>query len=82
LDGIGLLAGRDDLRLAGPAAIQLGLNVRLAQFEPGRASIYHHSHASAVGFTPGSDAEKAAETVCHALKMGENVPPVNSYLAG
>ena len=76
LDAIGFFARRDDARLAGPAAVQLRLDVRLGQFEPRRTSIHHYAHALAVGFTPGSDAEKMAKSICHALKMGEKRPPV------
>ena len=58
---VAFLARGDDGGLAGPAAVQVRLNVRLGQAQARRAAVNHHAHAAAVGFAPGGDAKKESE---------------------
>ena len=61
LHPVAFLARRDDGRLAGPAAVQVRLNIRLCQAQARRAAVNDHAHAAAVGFAPGGDAKKLSE---------------------
>ena len=63
LDGVRLLAGGDDAGLAGAAAVEVGLDVRLRQGDARRAAVEDDADAASVGFAPGGDAEKAAKYV-------------------
>src|SRR5206468_6529658 len=70
-------AGRNNLRLTGPAPIQVRLNIRFRQFHPGRATIDNDTHTPAVGFAPGRDTEQVAERIRHAQRLWEKVRAVN-----
>ena len=70
-----LLARRDDLALAGPAAVQVALDVRLGQRDARRAAIDDHADAAAVGFAPRGDAEELAQLARHTpANESERVP--------
>jgi hypothetical protein len=47
------------------APVQIGLDVRFGEREPGRAAVHDDAHAAAVGFTPGGDAEQVPKGVGH-----------------
>ena len=60
-----LLARGDDVALAGPPAVQLGLDLGRRQRQAGRAAVDDHAHGAAVAFAPGGDGEEFAEGVGH-----------------
>ena len=78
LDFVGLVARRDDLRLAGTASVEVGLNVRLVEIELRRAAVEHDADAAPVGFAPGGDAEQMAKRVWHAPIVRQNRVCCNS----
>jgi hypothetical protein len=78
LDFVGLVARRDDLRLAGTASVEVGLNVRLVEIELRWAAVEHDANAPPVGFAPGGDAEQMAERVWHAPIVWQNCVCCNS----
>ena len=59
--GIGLVAGGDNITLAGAAAIQLCLNHFAGKGHAGRATIDDNTHAHPVRLTPGADFENGTE---------------------
>src|SRR5207249_3084495 len=71
-------ARRNDFRLAGATAVEVGLHVGLGQFQPWRAAVHHHADAAAVGLAPGGDSEKVAKNVAHARRLRENRREVKS----
>src|SRR5690606_30531565 len=64
-DLVGLLARRGDLALARAAAVELGLDVGLAQRQARRAAVDDDADAASVAFAPGADGEELAENVGH-----------------
>ena len=73
LHRVGFLARRNDFGLAGPAPVQIGLDVRLGELEARRAAVHDHTHAAAVGFAPRRDAEQLPEGAGHAVIVGAEV---------
>ena len=71
LDGVGFLARRGDAGLAGAAAVEVGLDVRLSEGEARRAAVHDDAHARAVRLAPSGDAEELAEGVAHSWRMRE-----------
>ena len=69
LDAIILLAGGGDPALARFAAVELGLDGLLIQWQPGRAAVHDHTHPTAVGFAERADAEKLAEAAAHGKRL-------------
>jgi len=63
LDGIRLAALRDVTGGARLATIQFGLDIRLADFQPGRATVDHAADGRTMGFAKGRDGEKRAKSV-------------------
>jgi hypothetical protein len=63
LDRVGLVALRDELAGAGAAAVQIALDVGLAQGHAGRAAVDHAADGRAVGLTEVGDCEKGAKGV-------------------
>jgi hypothetical protein len=59
------VARRDDFALAGPAPVEIALNVVLAQLDSRRTTIDDHAHTAAVRFAPGGDSKKLAEAAAH-----------------
>ena len=57
LNCVRLIALRDVAAGAGAAAVQVGLNVRLAQRHTRRAAVNHAANGRAVGFTKIGDCE-------------------------
>jgi hypothetical protein len=94
LDGVRLFARGNDTRLARPAAVKVRLDVCFGQREARWTAVHNHSHAAAVGFAPGGDAEQVTEGVRHAgivrqrqdrVKRGLNrfiSPKVSTMLVG
>ena len=78
LHRVRLLARRDDAGLARTAPVKVGLDVLFRQRQPGRTPVHHHAHAAAVGFAPGGDAEKLAETVRHGRRVRKKGRGVNA----
>jgi hypothetical protein len=72
---IGLVALGHELRGAGPAAIELNLDVGLAQRHAGRATVDHAADGRAVGFTEVGDAEQGAEGVAAHMRLDYPRPP-------
>ncbi len=64
---VGFVAFRHQAALAGTAAIQFVLNIGLDDWHARRATIDHHPDAAPVGFAPGRNPEKLAETVAHQI---------------
>ena len=62
---VGFVALRHQAALAGTAAIQFALNIGLGDLHARRTTIDHHPDTAPVGFAPGRDPEKLAETVAH-----------------
>jgi hypothetical protein len=62
---------------AGAAAVQVGLDVGLAQGHAGRAAVDHAADGRAVGFTEIGDCEKGAEGVA---AHGHQRPGIRHYL--
>jgi hypothetical protein len=60
---VGFLPLRGEFGLARPAAVQPGLDVRLAQRQARRAAIHHAADRRPVAFAPGGDTEQMAEAV-------------------
>ena len=58
-----LAALRHEARLAGPALVELALDVGQREADSGRAAVDHASERGAVAFAPGRDAKKMAERV-------------------
>ena len=56
---------RSDFALARLAAVEFKLNVFLAEFQPGRASIQHHANPTAVRLSPSGDAKCATISAAH-----------------
>src|SRR4051812_798461 len=65
LAAIGFGAWRRDRALTGPAAIELQLDIFLAQLNPRWATIDDHAHAATVGLAPGGDAKELSEAAAH-----------------
>src|ERR1035441_9659187 len=63
LAGIAFLARRDDLALAGTAAVQIDLDVGFGQRDARRAAVDDHADAASVGLAPGGDLEERAYVV-------------------
>jgi hypothetical protein len=57
LHRVGFVALRDELAGAGAAAVQIALDVGLAQGHAGRAAVDHAADGRAVGFTEVGDCE-------------------------
>ena len=62
---VGLLAGRGEIGLAGPAAGELFLDIGLDQGHPRRAAVDDGADAFAVRFTEGGDGVEGAEGAGH-----------------
>ena len=62
-DRVRLLALRGEARLAGPAAIEIGLNVGLAQRNARRAAVDHAADGRPVAFAEGGDPEQMPERI-------------------
>ena len=60
---IRLLPLRREARLTGAAAVEEGLDIRLAERNARRAAIHDAADRGPVALTPGSDAEQMAEGV-------------------
>ena len=60
-----LAAGRGDAALAGPTAVEFGLNRCQIEGEARGAALQDHAHGAAVGFTKGADAQELAKTAAH-----------------
>ena len=60
---IGLIALRDELGSAGAAAIQVVLDVGLAQIHAGRAAVDDAADGRAVGFTEVGDGKGVSESI-------------------
>src|SRR5262245_6045147 len=60
---VGLLPLRRKARLAGPALVEIGLDIGLGQRDAGRAAIDHAANRGPVAFAKGGDAEEVAESV-------------------
>jgi hypothetical protein len=56
------------------------LDVRFGKFEPRRATVHHHTHTPAVGFTPRRDAKEMAKRVCHSPRLRKNLGRVKLWL--
>jgi len=52
--------------LAGAAAIQLGLDIRFGQGQPGGTAVHYDAHRAAMGFAKCRDAKKPPERIAHA----------------
>ena len=59
--GVGLLAWSDDFRLAGAAAVELVLDLRLRNGNARRAAVDDHANAATVRLTESVDAKNVAE---------------------
>ena len=67
-----LLALGGEVRLAGPAVVEPGLDVGLGERDARRAAIDHAAHRRPVAFAPGGDAEQMAEGVVrHGAPYGQ-----------
>ena len=60
--GVGLVAGGDNLRLTGAAAVEFPLDLRRRDGDAGWATIDDHAHSATVGFAVGVDAEQVAKS--------------------
>ncbi len=60
LDTVGLVALGHQAALAGPSAVEVGLDVVLGELQPWRAPVEHDAHRTAVGLAEGGDAEERA----------------------
>ena len=58
-----LAALRGEARLAGPALVEKGLDLRLGDRDSGRAAVDHAADRRPVALAPGGDAEEMAEGV-------------------
>ena len=63
-----------DLALAGPAPVELTLDIFFAQLEKRRTAIDDYAHAAAVGFAPGRDAEELSEAAAHFTTLTSRPP--------
>ena len=63
LHRVGFLALGREARLAGPALVEIALDVRLVEGDAGRAAVDDAADRRPVAFAPGRDAEKMAEGV-------------------
>jgi hypothetical protein len=80
--GVRLLARRDDVALAGTAAVEVRLDIDLGKRQARRASVDNDAHAAAVGFAPGGDAEKGSKRAGHvALKKPEAARGITPIIA-
>ena len=59
----GSLRWRDEFRLAGAAAVEIGLDVGFGERDARRAAIDHAAERRPVAFAEGRDAEQMAEAV-------------------
>ncbi len=67
---VGLAALRGEARLAGLAAVELGLDVGGGQRNARRAAVHHAAQRRAMALAEGRDAEQMAERV-----VGHGTPP-------
>src|SRR6187200_2190453 len=58
LNTVCFFARGDDFRLARTAAVEVRLNISLAQFKLRRATVHHDPDSTAMGFAPCGDAEQ------------------------
>ena len=65
-----LLPGARYPALAGPASIQLELDVVYAEWDTGRAAVHNDAHAPAVRLAPGMDAKEMSEARAHGAIIG------------
>src|SRR6266699_1143212 len=61
------LALRGNATLTGSPAVEFGLNIRLGEGEPWRATVDHHTHCTTVRFAPGRNAKEMPKGVAHTL---------------
>ena len=65
LDAVGLVARRRERALAGPAPIEIALDLLAREREPRRAAVDHHADAAAVALAEGGDLELTSEAAAH-----------------
>ena len=65
LDAVVLVARRGERALAGPAPIEVALDLARVDREPRRAAVDHHAHAAAVALAEGRDLEEVSEAAAH-----------------
>ena len=70
LGPVGFLARGGEPALAGSTTVEFALDFGDVEGEPGRASVHHDAHRSAVGFAEGSDPEDFSEAAAHFGPLG------------
>ena len=65
--GVGLLAGRGEVGLAGPAPVEGGLNMSGIDGHARRAAVDNHADARPVRFAKRGDAKEGAEGIRHII---------------
>ena len=68
-------------RLAGLAPVEVGLDVRLGEFEARRAAVNDTDIGGAVGFAGGGDGKELSDAISRHMAMLPGIPGSNKFRA-